>query len=168
MGNEVPDVFNRKVSQVDFAAIVGVSKQAVSEHVKSGVLADGATLAEWLTAYCDRLRTEAAGRAPSDARQRRDEAQAMEAEVNAQLKTRELYRQDGLILDYETVREVMADWVGLAKNEFNEAVRKMVTAIESKHGISIEPELYRADIDSAARIIGGFEIEPRPSDSRGS
>lgn len=52
----------RAVTQAEFGAAVGVTQQAVSELVRAGVLPDGGTFADWLLAYCGRLREQAAGR----------------------------------------------------------------------------------------------------------
>lgn len=49
--------------QAEFAELVGVSQPAISGYVTSGVLKAGDTGHAWLLAYCERLRTEAAGRA---------------------------------------------------------------------------------------------------------
>ncbi len=53
--------------QADFGALVGVSQPAVSDMVSRGVLENGATLRQWLLAYCGRLREQAAGRMGSEA-----------------------------------------------------------------------------------------------------
>lgn len=45
-----------------FADIVGVSQQAVSEMVATGILPRTGTGRDWLHAYCKRLRDKAAGR----------------------------------------------------------------------------------------------------------
>lgn len=50
------------MTQAQFGDLVGISQQAVSDLVRRGVLADGATGDEWLLAYCDHLREVAAGR----------------------------------------------------------------------------------------------------------
>ena len=49
-------------TQKDFAALVGISQAAASNWASAGLLAPGATLGEWLLAYCGRLREQAAGR----------------------------------------------------------------------------------------------------------
>jgi phage terminase Nu1 subunit (DNA packaging protein) len=54
------------VTQAEFAADVGISQQAVSDLVSKGVLENGAPEAEWLLAYCHRLREQAAGRMGSE------------------------------------------------------------------------------------------------------
>ncbi|MCK9469032.1 MAG: hypothetical protein M0Q49_06400 [Porticoccaceae bacterium] len=147
------------VTQVEFAALVGVSKQAVSAHLKNSILNEGETARQWLIAYCERLRLEAAGRVPSDARERRDLAAARKDEVQAALAERELYRQDSLILDIDSVRQAMTEWITLGKNEFLGAVDRMVTAIESDHGITIDRETLQPDIDAALRAIGDYQFE---------
>ena len=58
-------VSQQAVTQAEFAQDVGISQQAVSELVRAGVLVEGAGEAEWLLAYCARLREQAAGRMSS-------------------------------------------------------------------------------------------------------
>lgn len=52
-----------RVTQKRFGDLVGISQQAVSDMVSQGIVAEGATVGEWLIAYCSRLREQAAGRA---------------------------------------------------------------------------------------------------------
>lgn len=54
------------VTQEQFAALVGISQQAVSELVAREVLLRNSSLGEWLTAYCTNLREQAAGRASAN------------------------------------------------------------------------------------------------------
>ena len=51
------------ISQAEFAEVVGISEARVSQLMSDGVLTRGETCAEWLIAYCERLRDQAAGRA---------------------------------------------------------------------------------------------------------
>ena len=50
------------ISQAEFAQIIGVSEARVSQLASEGVITRGDTAAEWLVAYCERLRDQAAGR----------------------------------------------------------------------------------------------------------
>ncbi|WP_217698642.1 terminase small subunit [Pseudoxanthomonas indica] len=50
------------VSQAQFGDLVGISQQAVSLLMQRKILVDGASADEWLLAYCDHLRSVAAGR----------------------------------------------------------------------------------------------------------
>ena len=51
------------ISQAEFAALIGVSEARVSQLVSEGVIVRGDSGHEWLLAYCERLRDQAAGRA---------------------------------------------------------------------------------------------------------
>jgi len=147
-------------TQVEFGELVGITKQAVFNHIQSGVLPANGTLRQWLSAYCSRLRNEAAGRIPSNARERRDLAIARQAEAKAALDEREMHRLDGLILDLESVRHAMMAWAALGKNEFISAVDNIVTAIESEHGISLDRDELQPHIEAALRVIGDYEYQP--------
>ncbi len=59
---KVLPVLDQVISQAEFAQIIGVSEARVSQMVSEGVIAKGDTAANWLTAYCERLRDQAAGR----------------------------------------------------------------------------------------------------------
>lgn len=50
------------VTQSQFGELVGISQQAVSGLVLREILVEGEPLATWLLAYCEHLRTMAAGR----------------------------------------------------------------------------------------------------------
>ena len=54
--------FSLPCRQADFAALVGVSQQAISGLVVADVLRHGQTAGQWMLAYCSRLREQAAGR----------------------------------------------------------------------------------------------------------
>lgn len=54
------------ITQAQFADLVGISQQAVSELVKGGALERGASAGQWLLGYCGRLREQAAGRMGSE------------------------------------------------------------------------------------------------------
>ena len=49
-------------TQADFGELVGISQQAVSEHLSAGVLTPGDAAGMWLMDYCSHLREQAAGR----------------------------------------------------------------------------------------------------------
>jgi hypothetical protein len=148
-----------QATQLGFARLVGATQPAIAKHYKAEVFTVGASFRVWLHEYCERLRTEAAGRQANEARNRRDMAQAVESEANAQLKMRELYRQDQLILDIESVRKAMVEWSTIGKNEFLGAVESIVIAIESQHAITIDREPLQPNIDAALKAIGSYEIE---------
>ena len=57
------------VSQAEFAQMIGVSEASISKRVSDGVLVRGETAHEWLIAYCEHLRDQAAGRIGSNLNQ---------------------------------------------------------------------------------------------------
>ncbi len=60
---KVLPVLAQDIAQAEFALMTGISEARVSQLLDEGVLARGATAAEWLIAYCRHLREQAAGRA---------------------------------------------------------------------------------------------------------
>lgn len=70
------DIINQStITQQEFAAIVGISEARVSQLATEGLMASGATAGAWLSAYCARLREQAAGRGSEDgARLQRERA----------------------------------------------------------------------------------------------
>lgn len=146
--------------QTEFAELVGATQQAIGKHVTSGVLTRGESYRQWLIAYAERLRSEASGRVASHARERRDMAQAEESEINTEMKRRTLLKEECLLLDLDSVRQVLTDWAGIGKNEFIGAVDKIITAIESEHGITIDREPFQQDVNAALKSIGSYTFEP--------
>lgn len=51
------------VTQKQFGELVGISQPAVSDLLLRGVIADSASVGDWLIDYCRHLREQAAGRA---------------------------------------------------------------------------------------------------------
>lgn len=62
---EFKNVFDvsKPCKQSDFAALIGVTQQTVSDMQKRNVIAAGDTLGVWLIKYCGHIREFAAGRA---------------------------------------------------------------------------------------------------------
>lgn len=63
---KVVPLLDQVISQAEFAEMVGLSEARVSQLVADGVIARGETASQWLLAYCERLRDQAAGRAGSE------------------------------------------------------------------------------------------------------
>ena len=63
---KVVPLLDQTISQAEFAEMVGVSEARISQLVSEGVITRGETAQQWLVAYCERLRDQAAGRAGSE------------------------------------------------------------------------------------------------------
>jgi len=55
-------IWDQPCTQAEFGHLVGIGQSAVSQLVTEGILPRDGTAAEWLLAYCARLREQAAGR----------------------------------------------------------------------------------------------------------
>lgn len=89
-------LLNEQMTQAQFAELVGISQQAISELLGRGTLRRGDTAGAWLRSYCENLREQAAGRASTgdldlvQERARLAKEQADKAAMNNQQQRREL------------------------------------------------------------------------------
>ncbi|GBL02941.1 hypothetical protein [Glaciecola sp. KUL10] len=150
---------NEQAKQIEFADLVGASQQSISKYVRAGILNKGETYRTWFAKYCEKLRTEAAGREISASRQTLEQAKTREAIANAQLKELDLYREHKLVLDAQQVREAMEQWVTVAKSEYENSIEKIIALIEDKYGVSIDRESINGTIESTCRTIGDFRVK---------
>ncbi|BBM00401.1 hypothetical protein [Microbulbifer sp. GL-2] len=104
----------------------------------------------------------------SGARNRRDMAQAIELEAKAQLKMRDLYKQNQLIVDIESVRKAIVEWATIGKNKFLGAVESIVIAIENQQAITVDHEPLQPNIDAALKDIGSYETESEDASGGGA
>lgn len=63
---KITPLLDQATSQADFAEMVGISEARVSQLMADGVMPRSGTAHEWLLAYCERLRDQAAGRAGTE------------------------------------------------------------------------------------------------------
>jgi phage terminase Nu1 subunit (DNA packaging protein) len=84
-------MLDRALTQAEFAALVGMTQQAVSDLQKRHVLRPNVTGAAWLLAYCEHLREQAAGRAGqlAEARAALDNERREEIAMRNAVKRRE-------------------------------------------------------------------------------
>lgn len=147
-------------SQVEFAALVGASKQAINQRVKDGLLKENDPLCIWVAAYCEQLRTAASGREISTQRQQLEAAKTREALANASVKELEAHKAYGQILELAQVENAMQEWVTLAQQEFTNTIEKLIEMIESNHGITVDREKADAITHAATRTIGDYSVQP--------
>ncbi len=84
-------MLERALTQAEFAALVGITQQAVSDLQRRHVLRQNVTGAAWLLAYCEHLREQAAGRAGqlAEARAALDNERREEIAMRNAVKRRE-------------------------------------------------------------------------------
>lgn len=150
---------NQEAKQTEFAELVGASQPSISKYFRAGILKKGENYQTWLINYCEKLRTEAAGRELSASRQTLEQVKTREALANAQLKELDLYREHKLVLDVEQVKDAMEQWIAVARSEYENSIEKILTEIEDKYDVSIDRESITGNIESTCRTIGNFTIK---------
>jgi phage terminase Nu1 subunit (DNA packaging protein) len=129
-------------NQIRFAELVGITQPRVSQLVAADVLTKGATLGEWLKAYCHWLREQAAGRASEGGElnivQERARLAKEQADI-AHIKRLELQRK---LIPFD----VSMDAVGII---YTQARDRLLNA-----GARLGPLLaYESDVAKCAAII---------------
>lgn len=150
LGDDPPPVtFPNVVHERDLAALLGISRQSIVDHVRRGILQRSGRaqfeLVSSVTAYCDHLRYHAgrAGR-PSEGgdalkaeRLRLTKAQAEAQEAKNRLASAELVEAAAVALEWQTI---LRD------------VRAAVLAVSSRYGAAM-PHLSASDIATLDREI---------------
>ena len=149
---------DRPATQVEFAALVGVSQPAVAGYVSRGVLRKGDTLRRWLLLWAEHIREQAAGRGAGNgdgqeallmARIRESEAKAHKAEVETAEKLRELVA----VRDLEPA---LRDWAARGTQAVGAALERIVETIESDFRITLEDRHVREPLHAALRDLAAY------------
>lgn len=139
---------NARATQVRFAQLVGVSQQAISERVASGVLPAGGTLGEWLLAYCERLRTEAAGRGGDD-QAALTRARTREAEASAELKVLQIMERSRQLVPVAEIEPQLQAMVAAARSELLALPDALTHELRALYGMEIDASLIEDRINVA-------------------
>ncbi len=127
-------------TQQAFADLVGVSQQAISKQVEKGVLRPGQTMRQWLLAYCEHLRDQAAGRGGDDqanlTRARAEEAQMKTANLRLDYNMKL-----GAVVVAKDAADAIGDWCRFANREYLQGLNNIVLEIQSAHNITVDNEL---------------------------
>lgn len=156
---------NEQPTLSEFAEAVGLSVSSAHRHRQSGLLADGATLAEWVRAYCAHLREVASGRGGDDqgelTRQR-----ARQAAADADLKQLQLRERRREVVDVSDLKASLIAWIVGIRTAVLDGTAKLVAEIERRHNVQVDPLLVddstTATLDAVADYPhrGPASIEP--------
>lgn len=132
-------MLDNRVTQAEFAELVGVTQPRVAQLIANNVLPRDGTARAWLRMYCERLRAEAAGRADSElssARARLADAQAQRAERRNKVESGEFAA------------------VGLLEVVLSHVARQIVARLDS-----LVPQIKRRVPDMPAAALATIEAE---------
>ncbi len=145
--------------QTEFAELVGVSQPAIAKMISVGALTHGETYLQWLHAYCERLRVEAAGRQVNQTRLDLEKAKTRDAIASAETKELALYRERGLVFEREQVKNAFENWIAVAKAEYMNSIDKIIAGIESQNSVTVDREFTDGIIGAAFRVIADYSVE---------
>ena len=137
--SEVLDL-NEKANQTRFARLVGASQPSISKHLEKKRLPRDGTYQDWLLAYGQHLRDEAAGRGGSLtdelAAARIDESRIKSANGRV-----DYLAKIEVLIPRDFCATVLKDWAGYANREFATAFSSLVSDVQAEHDIDIDDEL---------------------------
>jgi len=164
---------NDQANQTAFARMLGMSQQAVSKLKANGIIRDGGTFSEWLTAYVERLRSEAAGREQDE---RLSAARIRQTEMDANLKELEYLRECEKIIYREDLQPALDALVSAIQFNVLAAQDRIIEGIESKYSVQLDDESVSGPLrnalsavaESAREFVGDGALgagEPEASDA---
>ena len=122
---------DEQASQTAFGLLVGASQQSISQHVKNGVLSEGATHSQWLQEYCKHLREIAAGRPENS-----EDIKAVtirEKTANARHKEVMTKQLEGTLVDKEEVYQEMLPLFTHMKTQLESAGSRIITLLSAQY-----------------------------------
>ena len=149
---------DKQVTQMEFAALVGVTSSAISALIARGALPREATARQWLFAYLERLRSAATGRG-GDAQADLTQARIREANAKA-LKTEvEIGRELRALVDANGVELALSGWVARGVQAIDGAEQRIVDAIQSEFSIELEERHVREHLHLVRRDLAAYPSE---------
>lgn len=106
-------------------------------------------------AYIRYMRNVAAGRG-GDEQESLVKARTREAQINAQAKELQYFRDVGTLVAVDEIEPVLANWAVLARSEVKNAVEKIIAGIESKHSIEVDQEIIDESLGAAYSAIASY------------
>lgn len=149
------------VTQSQFAELIGVSQQAVSDLINRGVLDRQASAGQWLRAYCSHLREQAAGRASTgdlDLVQERARLAKEQADRVAMENAKERRELAPVSLMESTLSNIAAKTCGI--------LEAIPVNLKRNHGLPVEAVNYvRDQIITARNQIATMKLELEDDDA---
>lgn len=146
----MPSILTERITQSDFAELVGVSQGRVSELVRAGVLQAGGTAGDWLHAYCANLRAQAAGRAGElDLAQERAALARTHREL-AELKLAEERRE---LVRRGEVERVLAGKLVALRDRLETVGSRIGAVVAAESGVGVCERIVRDELRGAMAVF---------------
>lgn len=160
--NGVTDIqLSDVATQAGFARLVGTSRQAISNHCAKGVLPDGGTYRDWISAFFEHMREQAAGRGGDS-----DTLTAVrieETQENIYEKRQRRLLAAGELLDRAVVEQWVVSAAGNIQTFVMEAGENILESLSEKYGVEVDAEDVIGPIRTALGYAGkaGSELAER-------
>lgn len=142
----------RKAKQTEFSELVGTSQPAIANLVKRGILRRNASYGEWLQSYCDRLRTEAAGRG-ADNNAELTRARIDESRENTLAKRQDRLTKAKVLVVVDEVAHVVEELGSTIKSSTMGAGDRILQSIEDAYSIELDEKLVYEPLRNSLRNI---------------
>lgn len=139
---------DKKVTQSEFAELVGTSQPAVSQRLKSGVLSADDSLGSWLHNYCHQLRQEAAGRTGAE-HNGLTAARTREASASADLKLLQIKERVRELVPVAEIEPRLIAMVTAARTQLLVLPGVLAQELRALHGVEIDPAIIEDRISEA-------------------
>jgi phage terminase Nu1 subunit (DNA packaging protein) len=144
-------------TQEQIASHLDLSRQSVAELLRrEGIGGQAADLDTIRIAYIRSLRKSAAGRGTAEDEGDLRRARIREATSKAQLAELDYQERIGALVNIEDLIQKLEAWAVHARNEFDQAMHRMVMAIESQHGITVQTDVIDRETDNALRVVSSY------------
>lgn len=153
---DIPSLSDSVESQAAFARLLGITPQAVSNHVKNGSI-NGETYLDWIQSYIQHLRAEAAGRPENGDAMKA--AKIRETTAKARKTELEIQQLEGVLVHRDTVIEELEPAIEHIKTTLNAASSRLATTLSAQHGIPIDQQLFKNEFNTALRAIAAYSTD---------
>ena len=161
------EYLDQPATATEFGRLVGVTQQAISKQVVAGVFENCRTLREWLLAYCDHLREQAAGRGGS-LQETLAAARAEEATVKSAVLRLQYQEKLGTLVAVEDARQALERWATFANREMKACIERLVSEVQAAHSIDVSADLVNPLVESTANRVADYAQKLGESIAAGS
>lgn len=138
--------------------LLGISQQAVSQHVKAGNIKADGSIADGLKSYLDRVRSIAAGRG-GNSQEDLTSARVAESQAKTAILTLQYHEKIGALVEAAIAAKAIQSWTSHTNRELRGLVEKLRVEIESTHKITIPETTLNELVEPVTRRIQNFAAE---------
>ena len=117
-------------------------------------------------AYIRYMRELAAGRG-GDEQASLTRARTKQALADSAIKELQYHREMAALVPVEDIEPTLRNWAAMARSEVQYAVEKLVSGIQSRHGIEVDQKLIDDTFTPAFRSVGSYPSQLAQDDGAG-